>query len=71
MDLSGSSTSLTAPLTQHICSPECADCFRRRVCRDGHDYTDAMPPTLTLPPIGLAYEHPPLTLFCRRCGNIP
>lgn len=63
MDTSGSTT-------QHICSPECADCFRRRVCRDGHDYTDAMPTTVTVPPVGLVYERQPLTLFCRRCGEI-
>ena len=67
MDLTSSST---APLNGHFCSPECSDCFRRRVCRDGHDYTDAMPPTVSVPPIGLAYERPPLTLFCRRCGEV-
>lgn len=61
-------TSLTAT-TQHICSPECQDCFRRRVCRDGHDYTDAMPQTTTTP-YGTSYIDNTLRLYCRRCGDI-
>jgi hypothetical protein len=58
--------STTVATGGHWCQPECSDCFRRRVCGEGHDYTDALP--VTTAPVGLRVTETRPTLYCRRCG---